>query len=304
MIFSLFNIFFDILIIILLVRFFIEPYRFYGFGPLMTGVITITEKAIAPLRTFLPRTALTLQDRIPLAAVVIVILLRGLFIWIFGAGLDFTVPGVRITGFFSSLVSSLAISATMAILLIGKVLIALLFASLMISRRGLSLYGNAGFACFQEKTFAIFQKAKTIGKTENLTALFLISSSVILLLTALLASFSSLSFLQGFVGIQKAFLLSIFNVMIGLLNFYWMVLLVAIIASWVAADRFSTMVQVVQSMTEPYLSFFRRLMPWARIDFIDLSPIFAFLALSLVIMLLQNVAYKMAIMGSIQSSIL
>jgi uncharacterized protein YggT (Ycf19 family) len=56
--------------------------------------------------------------------------------------------------------------------------------------------------------------------------------------------------------------------------------LLSILASWIAADQFSMVIQIVRSLADPYLGFFRRIMPWARIDFIDLSPIFAFLCLN------------------------
>ncbi len=50
-------------------------------------------------------------------------------------------------------------------------------------------------------------------------------------------------------------------------------------ASWIAADPFSMILQFVRAMSDPYLTFFRRIFPWARIDFVDLSPVFAFLFL-------------------------
>ncbi len=276
MLFSIFNIFFTIVIVLLFVRFFVERYQFYGFGPIMVSVIRISEAIIRPLKEWLPRSALTLRDHMPLVAIGVVIVFRGLMIWVIGPG--FTYP------FFSqgafSFVESMAASVTMGVLLLGEMLIAFLFASLMISRRGITMYGNGGFVCFQEKTFSIFNFTKKFISTHNLTVLFFVSAGIIWIATALLAGFTNLSFLTGTSRYEVSVLIALFEVLNVLIRIYSLILILAILSSWIGADQFSAVVQIVRAMTDPYLMIFRRLFPWARIDFIDLSPIFAFIVLS------------------------
>jgi YggT family protein len=262
--------------VVLFVRFFVERYQFYGFGPLLVSLIRISESIIRPLKEVLPRGALALRDHIPLAAIGVVLVIRGFVIWILGPG--FAYPFL-IRGILSPL-DAMAVSLTMAVLLFGEMLIAFLFASLMISRRGINMYGNGGFVCFQEKTFAIFNYFKKIIPTHNLTTLFLASSAMILILTALLAGVANLSLRSGLRDYEISVLVALFEVLNMLIYLYSIVLILAILSSWIGADQFSVVVQIVRSMSDPYLDFFRRWFPWARIDFIDLSPIFAFLLLN------------------------
>lgn len=62
------------------------------------------------------------------------------------------------------------------------------------------------------------------------------------------------------------------------LQVYQLVLIVRIVLSWVDADPYNRLVQAIRSVTDPYLEFFRRAFP-LHLGMMDLSPIFAFLAL-------------------------
>ncbi len=276
MLFSILNIFITVIIVVLFVRFFVERYQFYGFGPIMVSVIRVSEMIIRPVKDILPRGALALRDHLPLVAIVVVLVIRGFFIWIFGPG--FTYP-FRFTNNIT-LINAMAISLTMGVLLLGEMLIAFLFASFMISRRGINMYGNGAFVCFKEKTFTIFNFTRKFVKTDNLTWLFLISSGAILLMTSVLTGFTNLSFLMGGRAYQISLLIAFFEIISVLMNLYFIVLILAILSTWIGADQYSAALQIIRSMSDPYLDIFRRLFPWARIDFIDLSPIFAFILLN------------------------
>jgi YggT family protein len=283
MLFSILNFFFTAVIIILFVRYFVEPYRYYGFGPVMVGVITLTESILRPVKQNLPRRVSFLDEHLPLAAIAVVMIIRGFLIWLIGAG---SMMGSAIVGIHLSpvgrlsLLHSLEASFCMGILLVAEMLVAFLFASLMISRRGIMMGSNAGFKCFQDKTFAVFQFAQKYIRSNNLIYLFLASSAIVLAIGAFSASILNFSFLYGGKIFLVTFIDCLFEMLLALIQTYWMVLLLAILSSWIGADHFSMVVQVVRSMSDPYLEFFRRLMPWARIDFIDLSPIVAFLCLN------------------------
>ncbi len=62
--------------------------------------------------------------------------------------------------------------------------------------------------------------------------------------------------------------------------FLYIMLFIRVILSWIPNDPFNRFVQFVQYVTEPMLSPFRQLLPPHKIG-IDVSPIFAFLALNL-----------------------
>jgi len=280
MLFSILNFFFTVIIIILFVRFFIEKYRFYGFGPIMVAIVTITEKIIKPLRQIMPKGTSYLDDNIPFVAIGITLLIRGLVIWVLGAATMNGMVLVHSAAGRISLIYSIAISFSMGVMLVSQLLIGFLFASLMVSRKGITLGSNAGFMCFQERTFAIFKYAKKFIKTNDLIKLFLVSSVVILPCGAFLATVLSMTVLQGPDAFMNAFSICMIDMVLALINFYWLILLLAILSSWIGADQYSVLVQIVRSMSDPYLGFFQRLMPWARIDFIDLSPIFAFLCIN------------------------
>ncbi len=277
LVFSILNIFFQLLIVILLIRYFIEPFRFYGFGPILVSIVTLTERILQPFRQLFPRSSPFLQNQMPLFAIVLVLLIRGWFMWILRARLISPFSDIPSAVEQIPLIHEFSISLTMGLVLVAQLLIMMLFASVMIAHHGIPMYSsNAGFVCFRQRTFAVFQWVKKIIPTDNLNKLFIISAIVILLATGILASITNMSI--GQLGYTMT--IAIFEVLLGFLYIYWFILLLAILSSWIAADQFSLVVQLVRAMADPYLNIFRRLFPWARIDFIDLSPIFAFLVLN------------------------
>ena len=228
----------------------------------------------------MPKGTSYLDDNIPFVAIGITLLIRGLVIWVLGAATMNGMVLVHSAAGRISLIYSIAISFSMGVMLVSQLLIGFLFASLMVSRKGITLGSNAGFMCFQERTFAIFKYAKKFIKTNDLIKLFLVSSVVILPCGAFLATVLSMTVLQGPDAFMNAFSICMIDMVLALINFYWLILLLALLSSWIGADQYSVLVQIVRSMSDPYLGFFQRLMPWARIDFIDLSPIFAFLCIN------------------------
>lgn len=282
MLFTILNFFFQVLIIVLLIRYFIERYRYYGFGPVMEAVILITEKILKPIKQLIPRSALSLQDQTPLMAIGVLLILRGLCLWLLQG--SFRHPFLAIHAiehqFQVPLIFAMGASLALGVKLVAQMVVAFLFASWMTSRRGVNMGYNAGLACFQERTFAIFQFTRRYIKTENLTTLFWFSSILILVSAALLSGVLSLCFIYGAEVFIKFTIIALFDMILGLISIYWFVLLLAIIASWIAADQMSVIVQIIRAMSDPYLDTFRYYLPWARIDFIDLSPIVAFLVLN------------------------
>ncbi len=70
---------------------------------------------------------------------------------------------------------------------------------------------------------------------------------------------------------------------IGVLNaiqIYSFIIIISILMSWVPSARETKIGQIIERITEPYLSFFRKFIP--PLGMIDISPIVALLALQLI----------------------
>ena len=72
------------------------------------------------------------------------------------------------------------------------------------------------------------------------------------------------------------------------LSLYSIVIMVAVLVSWVRPDPFNPVVQFLRSVTEPLFDVVRRRLPFVVIGMVDLSPI----AVLLLIQLLQMVLVK------------
>ena len=62
---------------------------------------------------------------------------------------------------------------------------------------------------------------------------------------------------------------------------YSMVIMVAVLVSWVSSDPFNPITQFLRSVTEPLFAWIRRRLPFAVIGMLDLSPIVALLLIQL-----------------------
>ena len=69
---------------------------------------------------------------------------------------------------------------------------------------------------------------------------------------------------------------------------YSIVIMIAVLISWVSPDPFNPIVQFLRSVTEPLFAWVRRRIPFAVVGMIDLSPLVVFL----IIRLLQMVVVR------------
>ena len=74
------------------------------------------------------------------------------------------------------------------------------------------------------------------------------------------------------------------NLINVLIQVYILMLFARILSSWIPELQQTKVMQFIAFYTDPYLNIFRRVIP--PIGFLDISPIFAFLALELLRMLL------------------
>ncbi|MCK5450547.1 MAG: YggT family protein [Candidatus Omnitrophica bacterium] len=75
-------------------------------------------------------------------------------------------------------------------------------------------------------------------------------------------------------------------------NIIYFVLIIRIILSWVGIDRSNELVNIIYRVTDPILLPFKRLP--LQFGMMDLSPIIAFLVLSVLRSFLVNVLYQIA----------
>ena len=73
------------------------------------------------------------------------------------------------------------------------------------------------------------------------------------------------------------------------IQFLELAVLVRVILSWANADPYNGFVRMVGAVTEPLLRPFRKVLPPWRLNGLDLSPVFALLALFFIRMFLVRV---------------
>jgi YggT family protein len=104
-------------------------------------------------------------------------------------------------------------------------------------------------------------------------------------------------------AVVRNFTLALVGVVDALINIYSLVLLVAIIASWVNADPYNPIVRFLRGATEPLLARVRRTLPFVVVGAFDLSPLVVMLALqflrSFLVGTLTEFAYRLAAASSV-----
>ena len=276
----------NVILVLLVVRFFLEDYTFYGLGPLLQTVYQITDFFCKPLQPFFAPKSPKMQRAIPWLAIGLILVVRGLW-WAFpGLSGDKSVPTLAVHGVCDSFLDF----ADMVYI----VVVALLLAAVLLTKGGVVLYTSAGYQLFQEKTFRIMQITQSYLHTHNLWRLFVGSVVWIAACHFVMASLLSRGLFRGYgylLGREALFQLGAAS---AILQVYYFVLLVAIITSWLSPDPRRPVVSVVRALSEPYLRIFRILCPWARVGIIDFSPILAFFALVLVQRILADAAASIA----------
>ncbi|HPO08375.1 MAG TPA: YggT family protein [bacterium] len=264
----------NIILVLLVVRFFLEEYLYFGLGPVWQTVFQITDFFCKPIQSALGNPTGKLQRAVPWIVIVLILVIRGLW----RALPAFRGGQADISVIPFAVLSSLGQFVDLAYLLV----VGLLLVSVLLAKGGVAFYNSVGYQAFQRNTFRILQITQNFLHTYDLWRLF--GGSVLWLagLHLVLRSVLSLTFLEGprlLLGRELVFQMS---TVVTLLGFYYFVLLIAIIISWVSPDPQNPVVAVIRALAEPYLRLFRRICPWARIGMLDFSPILAFFVLLLV----------------------
>ena len=74
---------------------------------------------------------------------------------------------------------------------------------------------------------------------------------------------------------------AIATILDNVLRLYSLVLLVAVLLSWVNPNPFNPIVQFLRAVTEPLFGWIRKHLPFAMVGMFDLSPLIAFFMIQL-----------------------
>ena len=76
---------------------------------------------------------------------------------------------------------------------------------------------------------------------------------------------------------------------------YRIVIMVAVLISWVSPDPFNPVVQVLRSVTEPIFAWIRRRLPFTMVGMMDLSPLVALLIIQLLQMVVVRSLFELGV---------
>ena len=76
---------------------------------------------------------------------------------------------------------------------------------------------------------------------------------------------------------------------------YSMIILAAVIISWVRPDPFNPIVQILRATTEPLFDWVRRHLPFAMVGMLDLSPIIVMISIQLLQMVVVRSLFDLAV---------
>lgn len=90
------------------------------------------------------------------------------------------------------------------------------------------------------------------------------------------------------------FLKAIAVILDQLFNIYNIVLLIAVLISWVNPDPLNPVVRFLRMATEPLFNFIRRRMPFVVVGMLDLSPMVAILLIWFLRLFLVNTLFDLS----------
>ncbi len=121
------------------------------------------------------------------------------------------------------------------------------------------------------------------------------SLALALLVQLVLIEATALVLGVGFIGLLTVVVWGVIGVLSLVVNIYFWTLVVMVVASWVAPHSRHPALLLVRQLVEPVMAPFRRFLP--DLGGIDISPIFAFLAISVVQILLRHLAAAVGLAG-------
>ena len=127
----------------------------------------------------------------------------------------------------------------------------------------------------------------SIGKVDTAT--------IIAILLIQMLTTAALVALQGYSIPNPLYLLSwaVLGTLGMLINIYFIAILASIIISWVAPGSYNPLILLLHQLTEPVMAPFRKIVP--AMGGLDLSPIFVFLAINVLQIMLGHIAASVSL---------
>lgn len=127
----------------------------------------------------------------------------------------------------------------------------------------------------------------SIGKVDTAT--------IIAILLIQMLTTAALVALQGYSIPNPLYLLSwaVLGTLGMLINIYFIAILASIIISWVAPGSYNPLILLLHQLTEPVMAPFRKIVP--AMGGLDLSPIFVFLTINVLQIMLSHIAASVSL---------
>ena len=81
----------------------------------------------------------------------------------------------------------------------------------------------------------------------------------------------------------------------NVLSLYSVVILIAVLITWVSPDPFNPIVRFLRSVTEPLFAWIRRRLPFTMVGMIDLSPLVALFLIQLLQMVVVQSLFDLSV---------
>lgn len=292
----------DILALILLYDFFVQPFRFYGMDPLTRFVWGAARKICAPFET-LSRKLIQVPDRdlTPLFALAIVVFCRGL---LYAAGVMVSRPDPRVLALgvtlsFQELFTRLAI----------PLLLFVVYADIQLSRHQVTFIGNVPVMMVHDiaKRFIVLIR-KLLPSYRPLMVFLVVAAHLIVFQWALvvvtLLPFTGTSALQAFPPILcpeggtliESPLLALPVIALSVVRTFlfgiFILLLLQMLAGFSGLDPYDRMTLILGLVVAPWIDNARKWFPFARVGVIDFSVGILLLILWILLDLLTGIVAR------------
>ncbi len=269
----------DLAMIILLIRYLAGPYLYIDTGPFLQAINQAAMTMSRPFRWVTRWIPYFKKDASPLAAIFVILVFRGLLVALVPASFNTVKPTATI------MLLGQQISFAMGALGLLRLMGLALFFSVMFARAG-GLYSGVFFRIIDDLAARIFGQVRMVFHIRNLWALLSLGIVYLSLLygivICLLAWDIRFPFFWGY---------GIVSVLSSILWVVFILCIIYIIISWTSMfsqpDESNRAWLFLQVTVSPMFHWIRRLVPWARIGVLELSPIFLFFGLYLLMAIVE-----------------
>ena len=284
----------NLMMLMLLIRYFMAPYLWAESGLFLQEINRIAMNLSSPFRRVTYFLGFKRRDVSPWAAILVILMIRGLLFSLLGTYLNPGVADWKI--WLVGQQDSFHMGARSLLGLTGL----LLFVSVLFARAG-GFYSGAFVRTIDNVAATLFGHVKKVVRLKNLWGLLAVSFLYLGLIFGILSCLIRWSLL-----ILHFWAFGVLSLLWWVAVFYMLLCLIFIALQWLSAfgmhgDESNRGRLFLQAMVMPALMRCRQWFPWARIGILDLSPLFLFLGLSLSLGLINMGRFVIAHQFNIES---